>query len=341
MAMNCFGCLTDIRPEDDVIGCMAKACRKTFHTECANAQRLTSDETAEWICPNCRASAKRGGDNSHTPVRSSPNVTVRKKPNSAVSTPNPPIDPPSPTPSENGLQLLTEEIRLMRQEMSEMQCLLSKRLDDISERFSEYDVRLKELETKEDENRVLRSTVSRLQEQLNTQLQGSLRNELEVLGLSEEPNENPYHLVLTTAQVMGVELTVADLDYVTRVGPKHRKDEANPRQQQRPLVIAFTRKMKRDEFLKQAKTRRSLTSKDVVGNGPTDRIYINERLTSENRRLFRSVRIMAKEHDFKFCWVRNSTIYVRKREGRDGSPAHAIKSEEDRLRLFGPGSKSS
>lgn len=97
---------------------------------------------------------------------------------------------------------------------------------------------------------------------------------------------------MTTALKIGVELHDNNLNYVSRVGPKRRpqeNDAEDKRHLQRPLVVSFSRRVKRDEFLKQAKARYSLRNKDIVGQGqgPVRKVYVNERLTREARRLFR------------------------------------------------------
>lgn len=129
-----------------------------------------------------------------------------------------------------------------------------------------------------------------MQQQLNSKAQAHLRNELEISGLEETPGENPYHLALTTALKIGVELHDSDLNYVSRIGPKRRlqeNDADDKRQLQRLMVVSFTRRAKRNEFLKQAKARRSLWNKDIIGQGPDRKVYVNELLTGEGRRLFR------------------------------------------------------
>ncbi|CAG4985231.1 unnamed protein product [Colias eurytheme] len=55
-------------------------------------------------------------------------------------------------------------------------------------------------------------------------------------------------------------------------------------------------------------------------------IYFNERLTQENRHLFRAARQQTKASGYKYCWIKNGVVYIRKQEG---NPAIAIKKPED------------
>lgn len=303
-----------------------------FHLQCANASHLSRDQVKKWICPDCCISAKKGGDNTHTPIRPSDNVTFRKK---TCNSPGFIINSPSDVPTSSSMQSLISEIQNLRQDMAKMQTDFAHRFDDLSAKFISYDARIKLLEDKEKENTLHKSQLNELQDQLNKRAHESLRSDLEILGVAETENENPVHLILTTAHKIGLELEERDIDYVSRAGPRIKKVANENNDLPRPLVVSFTRKIKREEFLKQAKSRRALVSKDIVGSGPERRIYVNERLTSETRRLFRTSRKWSKENGFKYCWVRDGVVYVRKRDGRDGSPPIRIRSCEDLQRLSG------
>ncbi|KAL4720014.1 hypothetical protein ACJJTC_009567 [Scirpophaga incertulas] len=94
----------------------------------------------------------------------------------------------------------------------------------------------------------------------------------------------------------------------------------------RPITVRFIRRLKRDEFLKAARSRHPISSSDLKINGVDRNLYFNERLTQSNRQLFRSTKLRAGELGFRFCWVKNGTILVRKQEG---NPSMAIRTNED------------
>ncbi|CAB3243313.1 unnamed protein product [Arctia plantaginis] len=94
------------------------------------------------------------------------------------------------------------------------------------------------------------------------------------------------------AAKIGVELSDNEIDWIERVGPKRPPPEINqskPEQKlPRPVVVRLQRRNKRDLTLKAAKTRRNLTTTDLELNGPDLKVFFNERLTKENRNLFRA-----------------------------------------------------
>lgn len=317
------------------ITCSSNLCGKTFHVVCTKAEALKPAEIKSWICPNCSIKAKKGGDNTLTPLRQmSENVTLRKKSQpSTISDENP------VTVSTDALQSLSSDVSLMRQSISDMWKFIRERLDDLDSKLSNYDSRIKSLEALVSENALLKVTIANMQQQLISEAQTHLRNELEISGLEETPGENPYHLVMTTALKIGIELHDSDLNYVSRVGPKRRpqeNDAHDKRQFQRPLVVSFTRRVKRDEFLKHAKARRSLRNKDIVGQGqgPDRQVYINERLTGEGRRLFRESRAFATKYGFKYCWLSRGCVFLRRGDANEGYPAKRINSEADLNQLL-------
>lgn len=230
------------------------------------------------------------------------------------------------------MKCMISEMRLLRDDMAKLQAEFINRFEGLTSKVYDFEARLIKLEEKERENALLKTQVTDLQIQLNNQAQQLLSSELEVMGLPETPNENQYHIILTTAAKLGMKLEEADVNFVSRAGPRRKDERTNS--QPRPLVVSFVRRAKREEFLKHGRSRRStLSSRDIVPTAPDMRVFINERLTSDGRRLFRDTREWVKENNFKYCWTRGGLIYVRKYEGKDGSPALQIRSHGDLQKL--------
>ncbi|KAJ2947357.1 hypothetical protein O0L34_g13703 [Tuta absoluta] len=229
---------------------------------------------------------------------------------------------------------LITEIKLLREDINSWKTHVNQRLDDLEGRLSKSEADVKDLQRKNEECILLRSTVLQLQEQLNQQSQAALSSDIELLGLEELNNENLQHLTLVAATKIGVNLSAADINTVHRMGPRKKSQPnlANSGESllPRPVVIRFTRKAVRDEFLKAALTRRNLDSKDITESGPQRKLYVNERLSSGNRHLFRITRDFTKNTGYKFCWSRGGNIFIRKREG---SPAIRIRCEGDLHKL--------
>ncbi|KAI5630794.1 hypothetical protein NE865_16493 [Phthorimaea operculella] len=206
----------------------------------------------------------------------------------------------------------------------------------------------------------LKSQVTQLQTELNSRAQSSLRNELEIAGVMECPNENLHHVALVTARKIGITLEDSDIDWVMRVGAKpksspssteiggdsdheeHEENSSSSGPRPRPVVIRFTRRARRDDFLRSSKLRKDLTNQDIEVGNSTMKIYINKRLTKENRQLFRVTRNRAHEAGYKHCWTNNGTVYVRKADGRfyPAIPIRSMADVDDKMRMDNPNPKN-
>ncbi|CAH2108875.1 unnamed protein product [Euphydryas editha] len=60
--------------------------------------------------------------------------------------------------------------------------------------------------------------------------------------------------------------------------------------------------------------------------GASNRIYINDHLSTRNKFLLQQARIMSKKKNYAYCWVRNCTVMVRR---SDNSPVLHITTEDD------------
>ncbi|KAG5869564.1 hypothetical protein JTB14_035890 [Gonioctena quinquepunctata] len=94
-------------------------------------------------------------------------------------------------------------------------------------------------------------------------------------------------------------------------------------------IVRFYSREVRDQFLASAKLkrqngenmRRSIRVNDVLSN-----LYINENLTLHNKIIFKVTRDFAKTYGYKFVWVKNAKIFLRK---DDQSHAKLIRSSSN------------
>ncbi|XP_073957174.1 uncharacterized protein [Choristoneura fumiferana] len=229
------------------------------------------------------------------------------------------------------------EISLLRQEVQELRDQISSLSDSLTDKHLQFVTKMEQADI---QIATLKYSVTQLQQQLSAQEQHAMKNELEIIGVPESDTENLTNIVLTASQIIGVQLQETDLDDVIRAGPKrpkhlplNRANEHKPR----PIIVKLLRRQKRDEIIKAAKSRRNLTTENIVP-GAVQKLYVNERLSKENRLLFREARLRASAHNFKFCWVRNGAIYVRENENK---PGIRISSAGDLDQKVGPSASPS
>lgn len=346
MATTCNACGKSIHTLDYM---ECKTCKHLYDLECLNISLKYFQESSDqyklnWICPICLA-GKPKRDNSCTPVRNigieKPNNTYTKAENTNINTVrgsrnlSPACDGPE---NDSGLvseirQLRFEiaelkhqssQISLLRAEVQELKTQLANIPTSVLQRLADFET---VVELKDKEITLLNSTVRELQSQMSLQEQFNMRNELEIHGVTELERENLQHIVNLTSKKYGVDLSDADIDGVWRVGPRTPRNSNNMKKdwKPRPIVVKLLRRAKRDELIKAAKSRRNVTTENIVASNPS-KISMYERLSKSSRSLFRDARLRIKQHHFSYCWVLNGVIYVRKAEG---APTIPIRSHQD------------
>lgn len=332
--MKCNGCLKTTK-DTNYLKCSSVACGKNFCSLCINQPNISADKKKTWQCPDCCATQKRGGDNSLTPVRSMDDyVTKRKKTDTTMDT---------NTNSEvrelvEEVRLLTQEIHLLKDQLQNATISLTAchaKLEELSSSITANDTRIKYLESRDQETRLLEARVVELQAEVNAQAQNQLSNELELAGIPEYENENLHHIALLAAKKVGVDLEDRDLDWVVRAGPRV-KSALLPEHNKtfsRPVVVRLLRRNKRDQIIKAARARKNITSADLGVPGTPRKVFYNERLTKINRVLFREARAKCKEFGYSFCWCTHGNILVKQHEGK---PTILIRTQTDLLRTFKP-----
>lgn len=163
------------------------------------------------------------------------------------------------------------------------------------------------------ENKTLKTTVCEFSERLNNLEQHLRESNLEFHGVPEHSGENLHSLVEQCSRVISCKIKEDDLIACTRVA-KLNKESKLPR----TIVVKFKNVRYRDEFY-SAVTRYNKQHADdklntsVLGIGGVKKpVYISEHLSPVNKLLHASARKKANENGYKFVWIRNGRIYVRK-----------------------------
>jgi len=113
----------------------------------------------------------------------------------------------------------------------------------------------------------------------------------------------------------------------TDISTAHRVPHYPGTNNQRPktIVARFISRDKRNALLAAARSKKGLNT-DFFGfiNFNSASVFINEHLTQENKNLLWKAREACKVKNYKYCWVRDTKICVRK---TDGSTVIHIKNE--------------
>ncbi|XP_037302625.1 uncharacterized protein LOC119193023, partial [Manduca sexta] len=166
-----------------------------------------------------------------------------------------------------------------------------------------------------DENQTLKSTNSDLSARLNLVEQHLREANVEINGITEFKSENLITTVHQIAKTVNCPISDGDLLHVTRVARMNKDSKMT-----RAVIAKFRNPTVRDSILaavvkyNKSNPKEKLNSHHLGLAGTRVPIFVAEHLTPSNKSLHAAVRIKAKEMAYKFVWVRNARIYVRKDE---------------------------
>ncbi|XP_052752645.1 uncharacterized protein LOC128201152 [Galleria mellonella] len=341
--ISCAGCLNIIMGK---LYLKCHTCRDIYDLSCANVSEkrfnnnMTKEHKQAWVCPACRNKQPKG-DNTNTPIRQgnlgnlnkssdsedsqSSYVTQRKKQSTSLY-----------SHSEDELRrLIKSEMRAsLREELPDLiRPMLEKELYPLKERLqdlqntvqyisNQYEDLNKTISTlSSDYNKMkcqcdnLESTVLSLTERINTIDQNLRDSNIEIQGVPESKTENPLSIIKKIAETVSYNLSDTDVLNCTRVASMNRNSK-RPR-----AIIAKLRSTRcRDELYSaiarynKSHPHNKLNSSNLGISGNIVPIYVSEHLSPFNKSVHAAARLKAKELAYRFVWVRNGHIFMRKNE---------------------------
>ncbi|CAH2044349.1 unnamed protein product, partial [Iphiclides podalirius] len=271
------------------------------------------------MCPACKSKVPRAGDNSNTPVKCQD------------------VGDSSPIHKDIDIGL---EIRLFRNELGAMRNELKEIRDNVSilrdtilactKNLKEIDTMVTKLENRMEEqvhkcdSKEVEETIGELRIQLNERNQDLLANDFEISGIPEQKGEDAINTVLLCARKLGLDVDQREIVHAERVGNLRKAiNNINSSQEGVPvglrrIVVRMSWRALRDEFIRSARVRRTLTTESLGLPGEPRRFYVNERLTPLKRKLFGKTREAAKKANWRYAWTKGGQIFLLPlREGAD------------------------
>lgn len=350
--VRCDGCKNIINNNAKFLMC--SKCKSKYEIECINIslkQFNEMDNKNSWKCPECCSKQPKVG-NTNTPIRQTVNsstcqisevspemsgVTTRKKFTKSQST-KISSDGCDPITESRLREIIKEELSisinaLVTSQLSainEQMTNFSESLSFINEQYEEMKTVLEEktaiIDQLKKDNEHLKSSVKQLNNKLNTVEIHMRESNVEINGIPEHKSENLVNTVLQLGKVVSHQLSIEDVQCVTRVA-KLNKNNDKPRS----VVVKLRSARQRDELLaavvnfNKANVSDKLSSHHLGIGGMKKPVFVSEHLTPANKSLHAAARLKAKQLNYRFTWVRNGRIYVRKDEF---SQAILIKNED-------------
>ncbi|XP_026746897.1 uncharacterized protein LOC113508126 [Trichoplusia ni] len=163
-----------------------------------------------------------------------------------------------------------------------------------------------------------------LEQKLHDIEQSSRKQNIEIIGIEQLPEENPMQIINKLGQLL--EVNSENVEWASR----HQQRKTNDKPA--PIVVSFksTNMEDRNVWLTNRLKLKNIYSDAITGGSQKNKIYINEDLTKHTRELLWNTKNQLKEK-FKYIWIHNGKILVKK---SDGDNSTWIKSEDDLRELL-------
>lgn len=220
--------------------------------------------------------------------------------------------------NKNLIKTMNSELETVNTEIKEM----VKSMQFINKQFEDFERIQKEsnetIHSLELENTELKTAMANLNVRVNNLEQQSRSNNIEVQCMPEAKNENVYSVIKQLGKVVNCEVQDKDILYCTRIA------KSNPKSTRPKSIVAQLASPKlRDQLLasviqfNKGNRDKKLNCGHLGLPGVNSPVYVTEHLSPANKALHAAARTKAKEMNYKYVWVRNGKIFVRRDDGAE------------------------
>jgi hypothetical protein len=290
-SLACLQCKKNVNENSSFIEC--SGCESVSHKKCSKLsdtlfKTLIGNKDLEWFCSKCKYNLKN--NTVGLPVSEITGSAQKQKhfENKIESSDN------------LTLQNLYKEIKDLQDSVK----FIAAQYDDIK---SLLDIAKKGLA----ENEMLKRRVKQLENKCDSLEQYSKNYNLEIKNVPVKQGEETNDLVVSLAKRVGHNLDKNEIDVSHRL---QSKNDFIP-----PIIVKFVKKSTKESFMSAWKTYRSTSrpkkfTPNEIGLAGEKEIFVNEHLTSYRAYLFRCAKRSLEKNGFKFVWVKNGNILMRKDE---------------------------
>lgn len=275
-------------------GVQCGSCRKHLDFGCANIsesgwRKLGTTRMAQWKCPTCRSSSPA----MLTPEPASLETILSEIRDMKVQLQN--------------LPTLVGDLRVIKEELAELKITwegASGRLDDFDTRLAEVEAKASGLSNLQETVNNLQTDLARAKYELTSYEQRSRLNNVEIKGVPVRKDENLFSIIEIIGRKINYSCPKSQVNYVSRV-PIFNSNE-------KLIIVSFLNRYVKEDFIAAARAVKDLSTSHIGFQGTSQRVYINDHLSVEYKKLLSRVKILAKEKCYEFVWVKHGKIHVLK-----------------------------
>ncbi|XP_047039698.1 uncharacterized protein LOC124644411 [Helicoverpa zea] len=135
--------------------------------------------------------------------------------------------------------------------------------------------------------------------------------------LSKESSASLLNTVCSIGETVGIDISETEVRDIYRIPGKPSAHDTI-----RPIIAEFSSVQKKEVFVSAVRSFNKNKNKDeklntsIIGiPGESQPVYVAEHLPPNTKKLFYMARNFAKNNAYKYCWISNGNIFLRKLEG--------------------------
>lgn len=168
---------------------------------------------------------------------------------------------------------------------------------------------------------LVHNSMSALEDKIESLEQQARQHNLELCNVPERRSEDLLTLMANISSQIKFSLPQRDILAIHRVPHAHNENKTP-----KNIIVKLSSRILRDNLLSAFRLAKGVKTDQLGFTGTSSPIYMHEHLTLKKKQLFRQARDTAKKNNFKYVWVKHSTILVRE---NDSAAAIAIRSTQD------------
>lgn len=207
---------------------------------------------------------------------------------------------------------------ILKEILSSLQFMTAK-YDELTTKNLELEITCSKLKN---ENTLLKTEINEIKQDVQKLEEISCERKIEVHGIPYNENEDLNMIIANISENLDYKIEREDIDEAYRIKKLQNRNNGN---KNFPIVVSFVRKSIKEKFLAMRK-KRSMFTNEIGFKEKRSQIYLNEYLPRKKKDLLWKTKQAKLEKRYKFLWVRNGNIMVRKTED---SNIIKINCEED------------
>lgn len=282
MPPNCNKCYKFVNRVTDGLCCVS--CTKAFHRKCTN---LTQQELKDienkgfkdvvWKCESCNKDNRRSKLFNSAMKNSSQSSSSSSYHSTALKLPP---------------QTLQKQFKNLLKEFQQLKRITLSEIHELKQEIIQ--LKLSQISTDDQPQQINSVPPSPVEGVTNTD------HFLEIRGLSLDLNRSPFETAFMVANAIGCSLSSSEVTCTTPADNSH-------------INIKFICPKKREDFLMAGKSFNRFNSRLVIERKEF-KIFINEKLTDEIKKLLFKSKRLALANGFKFAWIVNGKVLIKRSE---------------------------